>query len=84
LNRDLKSQTNKKFKSAVQSTSGSVSAPGGQSKPAITKVTRVEIEESTTDTLLQTDCTTYMPSTAEEVADMVRRFTKAVAERPAK
>lgn len=47
-------------------------------------VSRVDIEEVVTDTLLQTGYTTFMIEKPEEVADLIRRFSKAVAERPAK
>ncbi|XP_052770140.1 crossover junction endonuclease EME1-like isoform X2 [Mya arenaria] len=45
---------------------------------------RVDMEETTADTLMHADCMTFMHDSPEEVADMVRRFSKAVAERPAK
>ena len=48
------------------------------------QVSRVDIEEAVTDTQLQTGCCTGMLETQEEVADLLRRFSKAVAERPAK
>ena len=55
-----------------------------KSGTAMLRVSRVDIEEAVTDTQLQTGCSTFMPETQEDVADLVRRFSKAVAERPAK
>ncbi|WAQ96741.1 EME1-like protein [Mya arenaria] len=82
--RDLKSYTNKKFKSAVQSKSASTSSKPTKSVSPALSVSRVDMEETTADTLMHADCMTFMHDSPEEVADMVRRFSKAVAERPAK
>ena len=53
-------------------------------KSLMLQVSRVDIEEAVTDTQLQTGCSTFMIESQEDVADLLRRFSKAVAERPAK
>ena len=40
--------------------------------------------QAVTDTQLQTDCMVYMLETCEEVAEYLRTFTKAVADKPGK
>lgn len=47
-------------------------------------MSQVDVEEAVTYSLLHNGCTTVMLDTSEDVADMVRRFSKAVAERVAK
>ncbi|KAH3864403.1 crossover junction endonuclease EME1-like [Dreissena polymorpha] len=78
--RDLKTQTNREFKKAVQPDTGKRVKKLGP----LTSVSRLDVEEALTDLLLQTDSTTFMLESPEDVADLVRRFSKAVAERPAK
>ena len=82
--RDLKSKTQKQYRDAVQSTNPNYKSKPVKGSSGLVTVSRVDVEEAVTDTLLQTGCTTFMLETSDEVADMVRRFSKAVAERPAK
>ncbi|KAL4240071.1 crossover junction endonuclease eme1 [Mactra antiquata] len=81
--RDLKSKTQRKYKQAVQGSSNNTKK-SNKDMVAMVTVSRVDVEEALTDTLLQTGCTTFMLEKPEEVADFIRRFSKAVAERPAK
>ncbi|XP_053392812.1 crossover junction endonuclease EME1-like [Mercenaria mercenaria] len=82
--RDVKSKTQRQYREAVQSANPNHKSKPGKDKPGLVTVSRVDVEEAVTDTLLQTGCSTFMLETSEDVADMVRRFSKAVAERPAK
>lgn len=47
-------------------------------------VHRLDVEEAITDNQLQTDVMVYLLETSEELAEFVRTFSKAVAEKPAK
>ncbi|KAL3876048.1 hypothetical protein ACJMK2_033933 [Sinanodonta woodiana] len=84
--RDRKTQTKRQHRDAILSADPNYQQKGNkQRKGHIDKtVSRVEVEESVTDAQLQTGCMTLMIETAEDVGDLVKRFTKAVAEKPAK
>nr|XP_034312317.1 crossover junction endonuclease EME1 isoform X6 [Crassostrea gigas] len=47
-------------------------------------VHRLDVEEAITDNQLQTDVMVYLLETSDELAEFVRTFSKAVAEKPAK
>jgi len=83
LHRDLQTNKRDKFKAAVQSTNTN---PKTSTKPGTSQlvISRVDIEEAVTDTLLHTGVSTAMLDTLDDVAEYVRRFSKAIAERPAK
>ena len=68
----------------MQSTNPNYVSKLGKENKDVVKVSRVDIEEALTDTFLHTGCGNYMIESPEDVADLVKRFTKAVAEKPAK
>ena len=81
----MKNQDKRQHRAAVLSTDPNhVPGKAAKQKGRMLQVSRVDIEEAVTDTQLHTGCCTFMPETQEDVADLVRRFSKAVAERPAK
>lgn len=82
--KDLKSKTQKQYREAVQSHNPNPKSKASKVKPGLVTVSRVDVEESVTDSLLQTGSCTFMLETPDDVADIIRRFSKAVAERPTK
>eukprot|EP00105_Crassostrea_gigas_P025284 XP_011445820.1 PREDICTED: crossover junction endonuclease EME1 [Crassostrea gigas] len=78
--RDQKTKVQRKHRAAVLSsvrvTPCTDSAQGS--------VHRLDVEEAITDNQLQTDVMVYLLETSEELAEFVRTFSKAVAEKPAK
>ena len=81
----MKNQDKRQHREAVLSTDPNyIPGKNNKQKARMLQVSRVDIEEAVTDTQLQTCCCTLLPETQEDVADLVRRFSKAVAERPAK
>ncbi|XP_062605017.1 crossover junction endonuclease EME1-like [Saccostrea cucullata] len=76
--RDQKTKVQRKHRAAVLSSErvDTSTDPGS--------VNRLDVEEGITDNQLQTDVMVYLLETSEELAEFVRTFSKAVAEKPAK
>jgi hypothetical protein len=82
--RELKSKTQAHYRDKVKSSNSCDKSKQGKGRSGLVTVSQVDVEEAVTYSLLHNGCTTVMLDTSEDVADMVRRFSKAVAERVAK
>ncbi|XP_078319018.1 structure-specific endonuclease subunit EME1-like isoform X3 [Crassostrea virginica] len=80
--RDQKTSTQRKHRAAVLSNERA--PPCLSSDLGSSLVQRLDVEEAITDNQLQTDVMVYLLETSEELAEFVRTFSKAVAEKPAK
>ncbi|XP_056019203.1 crossover junction endonuclease EME1-like isoform X4 [Ostrea edulis] len=75
--RDQKTQFQRKHRAAVlTSEKVDTSVDSGS-------VTRLDVEEAITENQLETDVMVFLLETSEELAEFVRTFSKAVAEKPA-
>ncbi|XP_061182597.1 crossover junction endonuclease EME1-like [Saccostrea echinata] len=76
--RDQKTKVQRKHRAAV------LSSERVDTSADTSSVNRLDVEEAITDNQLQTDVMVYLLETSEELAEFVRTFSKAVAEKPAK
>ncbi|KAK6169048.1 hypothetical protein SNE40_020175 [Patella caerulea] len=82
---DLKLIKKQKHKEAVMETGTSDASRSRRRKMAVdTIVTQLEIEEAMVETQLLTSCMIKFMNNSQQIADLIRTFTKAVAEKPAK
>ncbi|XP_033738850.1 crossover junction endonuclease EME1-like [Pecten maximus] len=84
--RDQKTAIQRKHKEAVRSMEQREPSRPKKTKTGetTTVVSRMDVEEAIIETQLQTGTMVHLIETNEEFADMVKTFTKAVAEKPAK
>ncbi|XP_052071329.1 crossover junction endonuclease EME1-like isoform X2 [Mytilus californianus] len=81
--RDLKTIKQRQHREAVLAT-GESSQTTKKKKNINTIVSRIHVEEACAEVQLQTGCVVQMLETTEEITDLIKIFTKAVAEKPAK
>ncbi|VDI57341.1 crossover junction endonuclease EME1 [Mytilus galloprovincialis] len=81
--RDLKTIKQRQHREAVLAT-GESSQTKKKKNNINTIVTRIDVEEACAEVQLQTGCVVQMLETTEELTDLIKTYTKAVAEKPAK
>lgn len=84
--REQKMKKQRQHREAVASLNEEEPRFGGKPKKCKfqTEVSRVDVEEVATDAQLHTGCNIMFMETEQDVADLVRTFTKAIAEKPSK
>ncbi|XP_063444438.1 crossover junction endonuclease EME1-like isoform X2 [Mytilus trossulus] len=81
--RDLKTIKQRQHREAVLATGESSQTKKKKNNINII-VTRIDVEEACAEVQLQTGCVVQMLETTEELTDLIKTYTKAVAEKPAK
>lgn len=81
--REIKTTQQRQHREAVLATGQSLEKTKTK-KHFNTEVSRLDVEEAVTDAQLLTGCVVQMLDTPEDITDLVRSYTKAVAEKPSK
>lgn len=83
--REQKTKKQRQHREAVAALNEEARLEGKHKKCKVqTEVSRVEMEEALTDAQLHTGCNIKFMESGQDVADLIRTFTKAIAEKPSK